>query len=160
MTDEWVSREDAVWLLASERGLSAGAAEVAVLDAVDSGKVRLTARLGNLPPERVTAKMLRPLFGWLLHDVRLSLDDLQWQIEQQLGPRPGGRGPKPGTVRRYDDADCRLFCEIKRLMREEQLTITAACQRIAEAGGVAGTGTPKSRAARLAGVYRNSLNLS
>jgi hypothetical protein len=73
---------------------------------------------------------------------------------------PGRRGPKPGTVRRYDDVDRSLFGEIERLGREEQLTITAACQRIAEGGKVAGNGTANSRAARLAKVYRNSLKLS
>ena len=72
------------------------------------------------------------------------------------------RGPKPGTVKRYAPADRELFDEVVRLM-SEGLSLTAATQRLAEDGRVAGVGTPISRARRLASLFiaeRNSLLLA
>jgi len=68
--------------------------------------------------------------------------------------RTGGRGPKPGAVKRYAPDDRALFPEILRLMSEEQLSLTAATQRLAENERVVGEGTPTSRARRLARLYK------
>jgi hypothetical protein len=64
------------------------------------------------------------------------------------------RGPKPGTVKRYASADRAQFDAIERLMRDEQLSLTAATQKLAESRRVAGTGIPTSRAQRLAKLYK------
>jgi hypothetical protein len=66
------------------------------------------------------------------------------------------RGPQPGTINRHGAADRALFPEIERLAKEKG-SITAATRQLAEAGRVAGTGVPKSLAARLATVYRSYL---
>jgi hypothetical protein len=63
------------------------------------------------------------------------------------------RGPKPGEVKRYASADRKLFPAIRRLMRKEQLSLTAATQRLAENRRVAGEGTPASRAKRLSKLF-------
>jgi hypothetical protein len=63
------------------------------------------------------------------------------------------RGPKPGTVKRYVSADRAQFDAIERLMRDEQLSLTAATKKLAESRRVAGTGTSTSRAQRLAKLY-------
>ena len=68
--------------------------------------------------------------------------------------RTGRRGPKPGAVKRYAPDDRALFPEILRLMSEEQLSLTAATQRLAENERVVGEGTPTSRARRLARLYK------
>jgi hypothetical protein len=67
------------------------------------------------------------------------------------------RGPKPGTVDRYGEADRALFPEVERIMREDRVTASAAALKLAEGGvegkNVEGFGTPKSRAKRLTGSY-------
>lgn len=60
------------------------------------------------------------------------------------------RGPAPGTVNRYGDADRKLFPKIKRLMRERRITASAAAAELAELNNVAGVGSKSSRAKRLA----------
>ena len=67
--------------------------------------------------------------------------------------RTRSRGPKPGTVKRYASADQELLDEVHRLMSEEKLTLTAATQKLADEGRVAGTGTSTSRARRLARLF-------
>jgi hypothetical protein len=70
--------------------------------------------------------------------------------ENRQKPR---RGPKPGTVDRYRDSDRALFPELEALMAE-RMSLTAAASQLAGQGKVAGTGTPASRAKRLAHRYR------
>ena len=67
--------------------------------------------------------------------------------------RTRSRGPKPGTVKRYAFADRGLFDEVHRLV-SEGLSLTAATQRLAESGRVAGVGTQTSQARRLAKLFR------
>jgi hypothetical protein len=64
------------------------------------------------------------------------------------------RGPEKGALRRYLAADRELFPEIKRLIRDEQLSVTGACQQLAQKGKVKGIGSLQSRATRLARAYR------
>jgi hypothetical protein len=60
----------------------------------------------------------------------------------------------PGALDRYGEADRALFPELERIIREENLSLTAAARRLAEADKVSGIGNPKSRAQRLAARYR------
>jgi hypothetical protein len=73
--------------------------------------------------------------------------------QKELTPSRRRRGPQPGTINRHGPADRNLFPEIERLAKEKG-SITAATRQLAEESKVAGTGTPKSRAARLAKAYR------
>jgi hypothetical protein len=66
---------------------------------------------------------------------------------------PRRKGPKPGTVDRYKAADRSLYPELKRLMSEQCLTVTAAARQLADDYKVAGIGAPESRARRLARRY-------
>ena len=63
-------------------------------------------------------------------------------------------GPEPGTLNRYNDADRSLFPELERIMTEKQKSRSAAAFELSEAGQVKGSGTPKSRATRLAALYK------
>jgi hypothetical protein len=78
---------------------------------------------------------------------------------RSTAPRPGKRrGPKPGTVRRYEASDQDLFTEIDRMMRVDHISSSEAARRLA-AGEVKdkkveGTGSAESRAKRLGGLYR------
>ena len=63
-------------------------------------------------------------------------------------------GPEPGTLRRYAADDRRLFRELKRIMNRERKSLTAAALDLAQADRIAGVGTAKSRAKRLAGLYQ------
>jgi hypothetical protein len=63
-------------------------------------------------------------------------------------------GPKPGTLRRYEAADRALFPELERIMAEKQKSLSAATFDLAEADQIDGTGTPQSRAKRLAALYK------
>lgn len=177
--DEFLSREAAVQLVAVEHDLSIGAAEAAVGEAINSKKVRLIGRVGNLQPGPVSVDGLKNLFGFLLiGDLKLNADDLRWQLSKQLGERseepasppvsPSGApappvarvraaarsrpGPKPDTLRRYAGRDRELFPEIAAMMASG-LSRSAACQQLAEDGRVAGAGQSASRAAQLAKLY-------
>ena len=63
-------------------------------------------------------------------------------------------GPELGTLRRYDTADRRLFPKLERIMTEKQKSRSAAALALAEANRIAGTGTPHSRAKRLAALHK------
>jgi hypothetical protein len=66
------------------------------------------------------------------------------------------RGPKPGALRRYDAADRELFPELERIMKDRQMSPTAAAHALAEDGKVKGSGTNDSRAKRLAALYQRN----
>jgi hypothetical protein len=72
------------------------------------------------------------------------------RLENRQKPR---RGPEPGTVDRFGDSDRALFSELEALMAGE-MSRSAAALQLADQGKVAGTGTPESRAKRLADRYR------
>jgi hypothetical protein len=69
-------------------------------------------------------------------------------------PRKGRYGPEPGTLRRYAADDRRLFPELKSIMNKERKSLSAAALDLAQAGRIAGIGTPQSRAKRLAALYK------
>jgi len=69
-------------------------------------------------------------------------------------------GPEPGTLRRYEDADCKLFPELEQIMIKEQKSRSAAARALAEAGKVAGVGTTESRAKRLAALHKRERDSS
>lgn len=62
------------------------------------------------------------------------------------------RGPVPGAIDRYNDEA--LFPEIERMTCERRMSVHAAAFKLAHAGKVEGSGTPESRASRLAKRYR------
>jgi hypothetical protein len=65
------------------------------------------------------------------------------------------RGPLPGTLDRYGQADRALFSELERIMGEDKVSVSEAARRLAEKDKVvAGIGSPSSRAKRLAERYR------
>jgi hypothetical protein len=78
------------------------------------------------------------------------------QPEQQPARPRRRKGPVPGTVDRFGESDRALYPELKRLMREERMSINAAALKLADEGKVEGVGTstPGSRAHRLAHRYR------
>jgi hypothetical protein len=63
------------------------------------------------------------------------------------------KGPVPGTVDRYSESDRALYPELKRLIKKERLSATAAALQLANDNRVAGIGSVQSRARRLAGRY-------
>ncbi len=69
-------------------------------------------------------------------------------------------GPKPGSVARFREQDRARYAEIERLMTEGHLSSTAATERLAAQGMVAGSGTSKSRAARLRKAYMQDNELA
>ena len=69
--------------------------------------------------------------------------------------RRSRKGPAPGTVDRYGDSDRTLFPEIECIMRDGHKSVHAAALELASAGKVQGSGTPESRAKRLAMRFGN-----
>jgi hypothetical protein len=63
------------------------------------------------------------------------------------------KGPVPGEIDRFADADRALFPEIKRLMLSQRLTCTEAVRQIPE-GKLAGRGTSDSRIRRVSARFR------
>ena len=68
---------------------------------------------------------------------------------RNIKARRGRRGPAPGAVDRYRDADRALFPEIRRIMRREGKSLYAAALKLAEMDKVKGAGTATSRAKRI-----------
>jgi hypothetical protein len=66
----------------------------------------------------------------------------------------GRKGPEPKTLRRFDDGDRALFKELEQTMHGKKMSRTAAAQHLAQLDKVAGSGTPESRAKRLAALYK------
>jgi hypothetical protein len=64
------------------------------------------------------------------------------------------KGPAPGTVDRYGKHDRTLYPELNRLMNENNMSLSAAAQQLADNKRIKGTGTPQSLASRLARRYR------
>ena len=71
------------------------------------------------------------------------------------------KGPVPGTVSRYREADHKLYPELEQLaVPEKRGSISAAARHLAEEGKVAGAGTAESRARRLATRYLRDIENS
>jgi hypothetical protein len=66
----------------------------------------------------------------------------------------GKKGPKPGELRRYDAEDRALFAPLEKIIKEQNMSASAAAQSLAEAGKIAGTGSHLSRAKRLTALFR------
>jgi hypothetical protein len=119
-----------------------------------------------------------PFCTYVARDVRFGLavkraDFEQWrarrpQKEQEHTPafepsatteekRKRRRGPEPGTLRRYEEADSKLIPELKQIMVAQHKSSSAAALVLAEANKIAGTGSPGSRAKRLAAHYRKRI---
>jgi hypothetical protein len=64
------------------------------------------------------------------------------------------RGPAPGTVDRYGDADRALFSEMEGQIKTNQISPLEAARILAQHGRVKGRGTQETRARRLADRYR------
>jgi hypothetical protein len=69
-------------------------------------------------------------------------------------PHKRRRGAAPGKLDRYRESDRALFDELKLMMRDRMMSSTAAANILADQGRVAGIGTEKSRAKRLAERFR------
>ena len=63
------------------------------------------------------------------------------------------RGPKPGTVARYREADAALFSAIETLIIAERMSQREATLHLAKQGKVAGLGTVESKGTRLHKAY-------
>ena len=72
-------------------------------------------------------------------------------LEAPQGSR-GRRGPKTGSVRRFEKADRALFPDLENKMAQG-MSRSAAAKSLADAGKVAGIGSPASRAKRLAAAH-------
>jgi LmbE family N-acetylglucosaminyl deacetylase len=70
-------------------------------------------------------------------------------VKKQTKPR----GPKPGTIRRYTDDDHTFIPKVYELMKEQNMTLSAACTHIGPQLG--GYGTPENRGKRLAQLIRD-----
>jgi hypothetical protein len=66
----------------------------------------------------------------------------------------GSRGPARGAVARYDEDDRKLFPEIEQLVGQKHMSVSAAALTLADK--LQGGGTPKSKAKRLASLYRKT----
>jgi hypothetical protein len=87
---------------------------------------------------------------------RSQHDDVSNPYDQiRIGPvtEPKRRGPVPGSLDRYGEADRALFSEIDRMVSEQQKSPTAAALILAEQGLVLGDGNELSKAKRLAKLY-------
>ena len=78
---------------------------------------------------------------------------------QNIKARRGRRGPAPGAVDRYREADRALFPEIRRIMRREGKSLYAAALKLAELGKVKGAGTSVSRAKRIARRFNSEQSI-
>ena len=136
-------------------------------------RVRTTDLLKAFPPpDQAVAHASSPGTAQIMvttapHDHTIRSEDEQRGVDASAADNdrtPGAtaglpakrRGPKPGTVKRFDSADRALFQEIERLMKEEQ-TLTKVTKQLADEGKIAGVGSPASRAKRLARAFQKDV---
>jgi hypothetical protein len=123
--------------------------------------IRNTVRKrGVRPPYEDTILFLEVQIEW--SRAAAYLRSQAGQSEGEISPVPAGtgmatrpkrRGPVPGSVDRYGDADRALFPEIDRIVSDQQKSPTAAARILAEQGRVPGDGTEDSKVKRLARLY-------
>lgn len=93
--------------------------------------------------------------GWAvavpLRDFALREPQMTSPLTEAAHTKPR-RGPKPGSLKRFEDADRQLFGRIRE-MRRGGMSLSAACKTLADDGLIQGTGTTDSRAKRLAKAY-------
>jgi hypothetical protein len=153
--DHWLLVKSAVGLIGRKRNVGPDAALSLLVEACSLGKVRsrygVVARIN--PAEWPSLKIDLDYNGCTSSDfvgfrhIAVSEPDLNRWLAR---PR---RGPKPGQLARYREADLALLPEIKRIMREKQVSATVAAEELVRAGKVAGVGSPASLAKRLARVF-------
>src|SRR5262249_48686687 len=153
-TETWLTIADALDLIMQRSNVGPDAARTILTDACASGKVRsryIVAHQGKILLGQINPGVWRGAVGaggnvktgkfqsWDLDhigDVGINDRDLRsWSAR----PR---RGPKIGTLARFREADEALFSEMKRIMKEKRVSATEAASRLAEAGKVAGHGSP------------------
>ena len=78
----------------------------------------------------------------------------KWVNEEKLAKKKRPRGPSPGTIDRYGEADKELFPVMEKMIQEGQ-TAEGAALALARNNEVRGVGTPESRATRLAKLSGN-----
>jgi hypothetical protein len=113
----------------------------------DSGKDLL--RFCSLSTDAWTSATKVDIDSGALHNLDLGTVELVEISEIDLDTwlaRPPRRGPAPGKIARYTDADRALFNYIRLLAREKSLSIEEAARDLARNGRIAGRGTPESRA--------------
>jgi hypothetical protein len=87
------------------------------------------------------------------YEIRTAAAEARAAKTDEPGTATRRRGPKPGELRRYDAADRALFPELEQLMREKQISPTAAAQQLANDGKITGGGAPASKATRLVKLF-------
>jgi hypothetical protein len=167
-TEKWLTIADALDLIVQRRQVGPDAARTILTDACASGKVlsryiAAHAHQGKITIGQITPDTWRGGAGVNLNTgkfysldlgnigpVRINDRDLRHLIER---PR---RGPKTGTLARYRTSDKALFPVMKRIMRTKKVSATEAATQLAEAGRVAGYGSPSSRAKRLVKLFNST----
>jgi hypothetical protein len=162
----WLNVPSAIALIERDKDVGPKQARALLKEAGASERVRARCLLAD--PVRNVIKIVPCPAKWGAHlDMRsgmmlfmpdqegdpVAVEISQHDLRDWLRPR---RGPKPGTVARYDEPDRALFPEMKRMIREERQTIYGAALKLANEGKVLGMGisTAESRARRLAKAYR------
>jgi hypothetical protein len=159
--------------LAAEWRINIWTAENIVRGVLCSGKCFVRGRdpsdmmVRDITEDIAAALLKEPRAGlipWGFADVEMDWRGLlkhgrylvpSWVKVRSENARPRKRpGPKPGTLRRYDDADRALFSDLERLVKDGGLSKTAAAKRLAELGRIAGSGTVDSKARRLLKLYQ------
>jgi hypothetical protein len=103
--DGGICEGDAIDWLINQYGLSGGAATLQLKRAWDSGTVRSWDNLVEIgqhgetvlrdcKPVHIPPRISQLIPNGFVHDLRLHVDDLRWQIEQQIGKSPAGKAPK------------------------------------------------------------------
>jgi hypothetical protein len=123
--------------------------------------IAFTGRAGNM--RAVPETWCEPVGGPDRDIDGVELDRLRAEVDADLVDSPPAaelkqsssrrRGPTPGSVSHYGNADRALFPELENLMREMRLSRHAAARELAKQGKVVGGGTELSRARRLAGLH-------
>jgi hypothetical protein len=118
--DEWISGKEAADWLVSDYGLSVGAAEKTLSEAVAAGNVRRRGWLGNLPgPVPILPDMgVGVLF---LRNGQINFADLQWQIERLLDKPAATTKPAGMRTNRAEEAESSCLLWLRGLPVEPRI---------------------------------------
>jgi hypothetical protein len=186
---EWVSIfSEAVVRLRTDWDIPSSVAEDIVRNVVQGGRVEIRAThryRASLVPQIVTGKIQLSQAGLWAPDYETIEIDYNGLFEEGLKLIPSWihvttskrtrstpnkaaslkkkaqrRGPLPGTIDRFNDAE--LFAEIDQMTRDRQMSVNEATLKLAYADKVDGLGSSskESRASRLARRYRKYLKNS
>jgi hypothetical protein len=111
----------------------------------------LSARAKSLPivPEGDGSMPVSAALHWIASE-GLKINDA---APITAAARRARKGPAPGSVDRFRDADRALYPEMERIILEQRISATAAARKLAEEGKVAGYGTWESKARRLRRLF-------